>query len=72
MSTEPLNINVAPANLEAGFRKSGSGKTLVCFDGFPQHNEALTADRVRDLAEALYQIARFAELDSYPAISLRY
>lgn len=65
-------VNLGHINLDAGFRKTESGKTLVVFEGFPQPNEGLSPDRIRDLAEALYQIARLSELDSYPAISLRY
>ena len=67
-----VNVSMGPAELQAGFRKSGNGTTLVVFEGMPQMNEALTVERVRDLAEALYQVARFAELQSHQAISLRY
>lgn len=72
MSKSTTFVTTAPAALEAAFTKSSLGKPLVVFSGFPQENEAITPDRIRDLAESLYQIARFAELDSYPAISLRY
>lgn len=65
-------INLGPADLQAAFIKSGQGKPLVTLEGLPAFNEGITPDRLRDLAEQLYQIARFAELDSYPAISLRY
>lgn len=67
-----LVVNPAPATIDAGFRKSGTGKPLIVLEGFPQHNEAVTPDRLRDLAECLYQIARSAELANAPAISLRY
>ena len=64
--------NMEPANLNVGFRKTKLGNPIVVFEGLPQPNEGITPDRIRDLAECLYQIARFAELESYPAISMRY
>lgn len=72
MAKSTTIVTTAPAALVAEFRKSGLGKPLVVFSGLPQENEGITPDRIRNLAELLMEVANFAELESYPVISLRY
>jgi len=55
------NVMLGRRMLSVLFRKSHKGMPLVVVNGFPDQDEAVTPNGLRDLAEILYQIARDAE-----------
>lgn len=67
-----LNVHPEHSEIKAEFRKTEHGKPLVVVTGLPEQNEALTPDRVRLLAERLYQIAATAERENHNEIALVY